>query len=377
MLGILLGEPELIWTLSYQEMPSKLVVRTDANWTDLDSQDQKCFSRVVVRFGDHVVGVVCAKQDVAALSAPESEFYALTTGGARGIHTLNIFGDLHVELIERLETDSTSASGICRRRGVGQLRHLYQKELWLQDQVPSEDKEADLGTKYLESDRIKKCVSKMGMLFAGAWAGEQLPVVSGTEVIIGEDLIECCQSWTIGVVLFVAVGVVLLCSACIVCYPHLPTGREREVARQLSCMSPRSMRADDIHHEKERTWILSWYSGDQLWQPMMLDTRSFYGKLHIATMSEVQAKCICNSRVCCEFVGWVTGCDDFLYESRVARELKYRFVITSCARQRETRGIELRRKLNSSTMRVTRGEYQVIVCSAELSVCGGLDRSRC
>ena len=42
----------------------------------------------------------------------------------------------------------------------------------------------------------------MGMLFEAAWAGEQLPVVSGTEVIIGEDLMEG-QSRTIGVVLLV------------------------------------------------------------------------------------------------------------------------------------------------------------------------------
>ena len=39
----------------------------------------------------------------------------------------------------------------------------------------------------------------MVMLFAWAWACEQLPVVSGTQVLIGEDLIEG-QSWTIGVV---------------------------------------------------------------------------------------------------------------------------------------------------------------------------------
>ena len=56
--------------------------------------------------------------------------------------------------------------------------------------MPSEDNEADLGTKYLERDRIKECVTQMEMLFAGAWAGEQLPVVSGTEVLTGEDLIE-------------------------------------------------------------------------------------------------------------------------------------------------------------------------------------------
>ena len=65
--------------------------------------------------------------------------------------------------------------------------------------VPSEDNEADLGTKYLERDCIKKCVTKMAMLFAGFWVGELLSVASGTKVLIGEDLIGG-QSWTIGVV---------------------------------------------------------------------------------------------------------------------------------------------------------------------------------
>ena len=49
----------------------------------------------------------------------------------------------------------------------------------------------------------------------GAWAGEQLPVVSGTGVTIGEDLSEG-HSWTMGVVLLVTVGVGLLrCVCCI------------------------------------------------------------------------------------------------------------------------------------------------------------------
>ena len=72
--------------------------------------------------------------------------------------------------------------------------------------MPSEDNEADPGTKYPERDRIKKCVTKMEMLFAGAWAGKRLPVVSGTEILIWEDLIEG-QSWTMGAVLLITVGV--------------------------------------------------------------------------------------------------------------------------------------------------------------------------
>ena len=87
----------------------------------------------------------------------------------------------------------------------------------------SEDNETDLGTKYLERDRIERCVTKMGMMIVGAWAGAQLPVGSGTGVIIGEEVIEG-HSWTIGVVLLITVGVGLLRCVCAVFDPHLPTG---------------------------------------------------------------------------------------------------------------------------------------------------------
>ena len=117
--------------------------------------------------------------------------------------------------------------------------------------VPSEDYEADLGAKYLERGRIKKCVTKMGMLFAGAWAGEQLLAVSGTALIFGENLIEG-QSWTMGAVLLVTVGVGLLSCARAVFDPHLPTGnvhvtREPAIAKQWS-MSSRAMQDDDLDH---------------------------------------------------------------------------------------------------------------------------------
>ena len=49
----------------------------------------------------------------------------MTTGGAHGIHTENIFSDLQVDVIVPLVTGSTSASSSCRRRSVGRLRHLH------------------------------------------------------------------------------------------------------------------------------------------------------------------------------------------------------------------------------------------------------------
>ena len=54
---------------------------------------------------------------------------------------------------------------------------------------------------------------KLETMIAGAWAGEQLLVVSGTGVTIGENLFEG-YSWTMAVVLINTVGVGLLSCVC-------------------------------------------------------------------------------------------------------------------------------------------------------------------
>ena len=83
-----------------------------------------------MRIDDRVINVVdCAKQDVIASRAIQSESYALITG-----------------------------------------------EL---GRVPSEDNETDLGTKYLERDRIERCDEGWRLMIVGAWAGEHLLVVFG------------------------------------------------------------------------------------------------------------------------------------------------------------------------------------------------------
>ena len=60
-------------------------------------------------------------------------------------------------------------------------------------------------------------------------------VVSGTEVIIGEDLVEG-HSWTMCAVLLVTVGVGLLGCVCAVFDPHLPTGKVH-VTRTRGCVA--------------------------------------------------------------------------------------------------------------------------------------------
>ena len=165
------------------------------------------------------------------------------------------------------------------------------------------------------------------MMIVGAWAGAQLPVVSGTGLTIGEDLFEG-HSWTTGVVLLITVGVGLLCCVCAVFNPHLPTGsvqvtRESEVARQPSRMTLISMRNEIINHVREETLSLSWYSGDQLWQlTEMLNARYCRDTLvqflrHIAIIGENQTRCSRDDRVQIEFFDGVTSGDDYLCESKL------------------------------------------------------------
>ena len=205
---VTLEEPEFVWTVLCQTLTQKSVRKADTNWTDQDSEDQKCVNCATVRIDDRVSNVECTKQDVIALNLIQSESYTLITG-----------------------------------------------EL---GRVPSEDSETDLGPKYLERDRIERCMTKM--LIVGAWAGKQAPVVSGTGVIIGRDLIEG-QSWTMGDVLLVTGGVGLISCVCAGFGLHLTTGkvhvkREPEVALQ-----PRGMtfekRANQDHEPPEREHVES------------------------------------------------------------------------------------------------------------------------
>ena len=124
------------------------------------------------------------------------------------------------------------------------------------------------------------------------------------------------------------------------------------------------MQDDDIDHVKERTWILSWYSGDQLLQLIMLNTLSFVGSWYsscgtlppwVRTKPSVAA--ILAFAVGLSVRSQVAMITCTNPKLQVAQELENQVVKPSYARQRETRGDELKRaateELNSGTMEVT------------------------
>ena len=52
---------------------------------------------------------------------------------------VSVAKDLGISWTLTLQTDSTAAIGICRRRGLGKIRHLATADLWVQDRIRAGD----------------------------------------------------------------------------------------------------------------------------------------------------------------------------------------------------------------------------------------------
>ena len=76
-------------------------------------------------------------QPTLAQSSCEAELVAANTGATEARFLQSLMEELGVTAKIVIETDSSSAEKVTRKRGVGRMRHLAIKELWLQDEVRS------------------------------------------------------------------------------------------------------------------------------------------------------------------------------------------------------------------------------------------------
>ena len=110
---------------------------------------------------------------MVALSSGEAELTGLCKGGAQGIGLQSLCKDLGLSLKLRLHSDSTAAIGICKRRGLGKIRHLAVSDLWLQDKVRSgdltvhkvlgKDNPADAMTKFVDRSTLESALERMSI----------------------------------------------------------------------------------------------------------------------------------------------------------------------------------------------------------------------
>ncbi|CAK0822283.1 unnamed protein product [Prorocentrum cordatum] len=136
---------------------------TDSDWAG-DTIDRKSVSCGVLCCGGCTLLEYSRGQSTQALSSGEAEYYASATAAAEAIHLQSAMGFLDMNVKIRIRIDSSAGQAVCHRVGVGGVRHLEVRTLWLQAKVrdkklavvkqAGETNLADVGTKALTSQRF-------------------------------------------------------------------------------------------------------------------------------------------------------------------------------------------------------------------------------
>ena len=123
--------------------------------------------------GKHLIKSWASTQPLASLSSGEAEFYGVVKAAGIGLGYQSLLKDLDIGLPLRVWTDSTATLGICRRQGLGKLRHIDTQFLWIQlrvrdgtvelRKVKGTENPGDLFTKHLVGeDKIQELLKTFG-----------------------------------------------------------------------------------------------------------------------------------------------------------------------------------------------------------------------
>ena len=125
----------------------------------------------LVMHGEHLVKSWASTQTVVALSSGEAEYYGVAKGACEAIGIKGLASDMGVRLSITMCTDSSAAKGIATRKGLGKVKHLETRTLWVQDKVDQgiikirkvdgNHNVADLLTKYLSGPKLQTLLAML------------------------------------------------------------------------------------------------------------------------------------------------------------------------------------------------------------------------
>ena len=107
------------------------------------------------------------------LSSAEAELYGLVKGTTEALGIQSWGLDLGLTMQVRIHADSAAAIGICRRSGIGRVRHLAVGQLWVQEglrrgdftlfKVQGDRNPADILTKCIPREVLDRHLSKLNV----------------------------------------------------------------------------------------------------------------------------------------------------------------------------------------------------------------------
>ena len=144
----------------------------DASWAS--GAGRKSTSGGVLKLQGFLLAHWSKTQVAMAQSSCEAEVVAMNVGAVEAVFTRTLLDELGVQVNIVMKSDSTSGIALMQRRGLGRLRHLQVKELWLQEKVragdiqveyvPTQENMADVLTKGLGTIKMEQLVNKIGLV---------------------------------------------------------------------------------------------------------------------------------------------------------------------------------------------------------------------
>ena len=104
-----------------------------SDWAAPQENLRRSTSGGTIRHGKHLWDAYNTTQATSALSSGEAEFYA--TGSTRGLMAKNFLEDAGRRVILVIASDSSAGRGMRQRAGVGRVRHLENRFLWIRDRI--------------------------------------------------------------------------------------------------------------------------------------------------------------------------------------------------------------------------------------------------
>ena len=168
----LIVNPRLVMQFPWQPLTDTLKVYTDADHAGC-LRTRKSTSGGAVVWGQALLKAWSRTQTLIALSSGESELAAVTKAAAEALGIQSVLSDFGVSVKIEIHSDATAAIGICKRQGLGRVRHLATADLWVQQKVrsrelklfklPGTENPSDLMTKHKTAPEASRFMSMLGI----------------------------------------------------------------------------------------------------------------------------------------------------------------------------------------------------------------------
>jgi hypothetical protein len=125
------GSPRLVYSYVWQP-ENDLDVFVDTDFAGCMATRRSTSGGVAIR-GIHLIKHWSSTQRAVTLSSAEAGLYGLVKGTTEALGIQSWGLDFGLCMKVRMHADSAAAIGICRRSGIGRVRHLAVGQLWVQE----------------------------------------------------------------------------------------------------------------------------------------------------------------------------------------------------------------------------------------------------